>query len=71
MNKIKKQLPKEEGVTTRRAFLKGAASAGGAAALVASTGSAAHETQGLAEASAGTGYRESGHIKDYYKTTQL
>jgi ferric-dicitrate binding protein FerR (iron transport regulator) len=71
MNKIKKQLPKEESVTTRRAFLKGAASAGGAAALVASTGSAAHETQGPAEASAGTGYRESGHIKDYYKTTQL
>lgn len=71
MNKIKKQLPKEESVTTRRAFLKGAASAGGAAALVASTGSAAHETQGPAEPSAGTGYRESGHIKDYYKTTQL
>jgi ferric-dicitrate binding protein FerR (iron transport regulator) len=71
MNKIKKQLPKEESVTTRRAFLKGAASAGGAAALVASTGSAAHETQGPAEASAGTGYRESGHIKDDYKTTQL
>jgi hypothetical protein len=71
MNKIKKQLPKEESVTTRRAFLKGAASAGGAAALVASTGSAAHETQGPAEASVGTGYRESGHIKDYYKTTQL
>ncbi|MBT4396173.1 MAG: twin-arginine translocation signal domain-containing protein [Gammaproteobacteria bacterium] len=71
MNKIKKQLPKEQSVTTRRAFLKGAASAGGAAALVASTGSAAHETKGPAEASAGTGYRESGHIKDYYKTTQL
>ena len=71
MNKIKKQLPKEESVTTRRAFLKGAASAGGAAALVASTGSAAHETQGPAEASAGTGYLESGHIKDYYKTTRL
>ncbi|MDE0977548.1 MAG: twin-arginine translocation signal domain-containing protein [Arenicellales bacterium] len=71
MNKIKKQLPKEESVTTRRAFLKGAASAGGAAALVASTGSVAHETKGPAEASAGTGYRESGHIKDYYKTTQL
>ena len=71
MNKIKKQLPKEEGVTTRRAFLKGAASAGGAAALVASTGSTAHETKGPAEASAGTGYRESGHIKDYYKTTRL
>jgi len=46
MNKIKKQLPKEQSVTTRRAFLKGAASAGGAAALVASTGSAAHETKG-------------------------
>ena len=30
MNKIKKQLPKEETVATRRAFLKGAASAGGA-----------------------------------------
>ena len=71
MNKIKKQLPKEQGVTSRRAFLKGAASAGGVAALAARTGSAAYETQGPTEASAGTGYRESGHIKDYYKTTQL
>ncbi len=71
MNKIKKQSPKEQSVTTRRAFLKGAASAGGAAALAASTGSAAYEISGPAEASAGTGYRESGHIKDYYKTTRL
>ncbi len=51
--------------------IDGGMSARGAAALAASTGSAAYETQGPAEASAGTGYRESGHIKDYYKTTQL
>jgi hypothetical protein len=67
----KKQLPKEQSATGRRAFLKGAATAGGAAALAASTGAVAATDQNSPGASADTGYRESGHIRDYYKTTRL
>ena len=70
MNKIKKQSPKEQNVT------------GGAHSSRVQRAQAVlrhwlqvqarpQRNSGPAEASAGTGYRESGHIKDYYKTTRL
>tara|TARA_B100000959_G_scaffold98572_1_gene104265 strand:- start:57 stop:263 length:207 start_codon:yes stop_codon:yes gene_type:complete len=68
---MKKQPAKEQGVGSRRAFLKGAATAGGAAALVASTGSVAATVQPQAAASDGTGYRETDHVRGYYKSARF
>lgn len=67
----KKQSPKEKSVVGRRAFLKGAAAAGGAAVL-ATGESAVAATENVSVGSAsGSGYQESGHIRDYYKTARL
>ena len=67
----KKQSPKEKNVSGRRAFLKGAAVAGGAAVLTSGqTAVAAGDPVG-SDAQAGSGYQESGHIRDYYKTARL
>ena len=56
----------------RRMFLKGAAVAGGAAALtaVSATGlvePAAEATPATADKTASKGYHETQHIKDYYR----
>ncbi len=67
----KKQSPKEKSVSGRRAFLKGAAVAGGAAALASGQRAVAASDPVAGDASAGSGYQESGHIKDYYKTARL
>lgn len=67
----KKQSPKEKNVSGRRAFLKGAAVAGGAAALASGPRAVAASDPVAGDASAGSGYQESGHIKDYYKTARL
>jgi nitrous oxide reductase len=67
----KKKSPKEKSVVGRRAFLKGAAAAGGAAVL-ATGESAVAASESVSVGSAGSaGYQESGHIRDYYKTTRL
>ncbi len=67
----KKQSPKEQNVSGRRAFLKGAAVAGGAAALATGQRAVAAGDPVAGDASTGSGYRESSHIKDYYKTARL
>ncbi|MGE4660235.1 MAG: twin-arginine translocation signal domain-containing protein [Arenicellales bacterium] len=67
----KKQSPKEQNVSGRRAFLKGAAVAGGAAALASGQRAVAASDPVSGDASAGSGYQESGHIRDYYKTARL
>ncbi len=67
----KKQSPKEKGVSGRRAFLKGAAVAGGAAALASGQRAVAASDSVGSDAEAGSGYQESGHIRDYYKTARL
>ncbi len=68
---MKKQPAKEQGVGSRRAFLKGAATAGGAAVLAASTGSVAATVQPQAAASDGAGYRETDHVRGYYKSARF
>ena len=59
----------------RRIFLKGAAAAGGAAAItvVSATGLVDTDTQqtdapDVADKKASKGYHETQHIKDYYRT---
>lgn len=57
----------------RRAFLKGAAAAGGAVTVAAAAGAlaAAPETA-LPDADAATkGYRETDHVRSYYKTAAM
>ena len=54
----KKQSPKEKGVSGRRAFLKGAAVAGGAAALASGPREVAASDPVAGDASAGSGYQE-------------
>jgi len=59
---------------SRREFLKGAVAAGGAAAVVVSTGStAAITSEKVAVANPieqEKGYRETQHIRDYYNTAR-
>lgn len=58
---------------SRRDFLKGAAAAGGAVAVVAATGSHAMATPevDMAEKKAtSSGYRETQHIRDYYRSLE-
>ena len=69
MSKKKKQ--KAKGAVGRRAFLKGAAVAGGAAILATGESAVAATDQLSADSTAGAGYQESGHVRDYYKTTRL
>ena len=59
----------------RRIFLKGAAAAGGAAAIatvaasgLADAGDEAAELPDVADNKASKGYHETQHIKDYYRT---
>ena len=68
---MKKKDRKEGTDAGRRGFLKGAAASGGAAALVAGTGALAAEPSTAASPAQGGGYRESGHVRDYYKTARL
>ena len=51
----KKQSPKEKNVSGRRAFLKGAAVAGGAAALASGQRAVAASDSGGSDAEAGSG----------------
>jgi nitrous oxide reductase len=67
----KKQIQNEKNVTGRRKFLKGAAAAGGAAALASGQRAVAASDSIAVDASSGSGYQESGHIRDYYKTARL
>lgn len=56
---------------SRRDFLKGAAVAGGAVAVVAATGSqvmAAAEVDTTEKKVTSSGYRETQHIRDYYRS---
>ena len=69
---MKKQQQKEQVADVgRRGFLKGAAATGGAAALVAGTGALAAEQDVAAGKAPSHGYRESGHVRDYYKTARM
>lgn len=57
--------------SARRNFLKGAASAGGAAALMAG-GKALAAEPATGEAKKGSaGYQESAHVREYYKTATI
>ena len=66
-----RKTPKEKNVSGRRAFLKGAAVAGGAAALTSGQRAVAASDPVAGDASTGSGYQESGHVRDYYKTARL
>jgi hypothetical protein len=66
-----KQKQKAKGAVGRRAFLKGAAVAGGAAILATGESAVAATDQLSADLTADAGYQESGHVRDYYKTTRL
>ena len=57
----------------RRRFLKEMATAGGAAALAATAGSAAAAvpSQEVASGAERSGYRESPHVRQYYKTARM
>ena len=69
---MKKQQQKEQVADVgRRGFLKGAAATGGAAALVAGTGALAAEQDVATRKAPSYGYRESGHVRDYYKTARM
>ena len=69
---MKKQQKKEKVADVgRRGFLKGAAATGGAAALVAGTGALAAEQDVAAGKAPSHGYRDSEHIRDYYKTARM
>ncbi len=59
--------------TDRRRFMKGVAAAGGAAALAAGLQPAAASTadQQAGKSGRGSGYHETDHIRDYYKTAAL
>ena len=55
--------------TSRREFLKGAAAAGGAVAVVAATGTnvmAAENVETEVKSTKPKGYQETQHVKDYY-----
>jgi hypothetical protein len=66
-----KQKQKAKGAVGRRAFLKGAAVAGGAAILATGESAVAATDQLSTDLTADAGYQESGHVRDYYKTTRL
>jgi hypothetical protein len=66
----KKEQAKQSG---RRDFLRKMAVAGGSAAVVAATGKAAASTateQVAASAPTASGYRETDHIRAYYRTAR-
>ena len=66
-----KQKQKAKDAVGRRAFLKGAAVASGAAILVTGESAVAATDQLSTDLTADAGYQESGHVRDYYKTTRL
>ncbi len=58
----------------RREFLKGAAAAGGAVTVAVAAGGASAATPDAAQAGAdasGKGYRETAHVRAYYKTAAM
>ncbi len=58
----------------RREFLKGAAVAGGAVTVAVAAGSASAATPETVQAgadAAGKGYRETAHVRAYYKTAAM
>lgn len=59
---------------SRREFLKGAVAAGGAAAVVVSTGStaaiASEEVKTVSKSNKAKGYQETQHIRDYYNSAR-
>ena len=65
---------KQKSNKSRREFIKGAVAAGGAAAVVAATGtSAAVESEVVETASLdkkAKGYKETQHIRDYYNSAR-
>ena len=65
---------KQKSKQSRREFLKGAVAAGGAAAVVVSTGSTAAVTnekvETLSTSNKAKGYQETQHIRDYYNSTR-
>jgi len=66
-----KQKQKTKDAVGRRTFLKGAAAASGAAILATGESAVAATEQLSTDSTAGAGYHESGHVRDYYKTTRL
>ena len=56
----------------RREFLKGAAVAGGAVTVAVASGSASAATpQTVQPEASGKGYRETDHVRAYYKTAAM
>ena len=69
---MKKEQQKEKVADVgRRGCLKGAAAPGGAAVLVSGTGALAAEQDVAVGKAPSHGYRESGHVRDYYKTARM
>ena len=66
-----KQKQKAKDAVGRRAFLKGAAVASGAAILATGESAVAATDQLSTDLTVDAGYQESGHVRDYYKTTRL
>ena len=66
-----KQKQKAKDAVGRRAFLKGAAVASGAAILATGESAVAATDRLSTDLTADAGYQESGHVRDYYKTTRL
>ena len=67
--KMKKKQDFKEKSVDRRAFLKGVATASGAAALAAG-GQASAAAPGQAPGTS-KGYQETGHVRDYYKSARF
>lgn len=65
---------KQKSNKSRREFLKGAVAAGGAAAVVAATGSnaavAVEEVETASLDKKAKGYQETQHIRDYYNSAR-
>ncbi|MDD9811648.1 MAG: formate dehydrogenase [Gammaproteobacteria bacterium] len=72
---MKHQHLDEKPARTRRAFLKGAAAAAGVAGVAGVTGAAAADLPAAesttAPAAAGDGYRETAHIRAYYRAARF